>query len=241
MTPRVISADWNAPANVCVLSTTRAGGVSTGAWSDFNLGLRCGDDESCVEQNRAILGKLLPACPQWLHQVHGTQVVQHDGGNCPEIEGDALVSFLPGQVCAVLTADCLPVVFCNKAGDRVGIAHAGWRGLANGILSDTIDALDEDPDQLMVWLGPAIGPEVYEVGVDVTEAFPDEFPKGFSAQDDRWLMNLYALARLKLESSGVHNVSGGGFCTLSEPQRFFSFRRDGVSGRMASLVWLEPV
>lgn len=238
---QLISADWNAPSNVRALSTTRAGGVSTGAWTDFNLGLRCGDDESSVEKNRAILGKLLPDHPQWLHQVHGTQVVQHGGGYRPEIEGDALISFLPGQVCAVLTADCLPVIFCNRAGDRVGIAHAGWRGLANGILSKTIDALDEDPDQLMVWLGPAIGPEVYEVGMDVTEAFPGEFPRGFSARGDRWLMDLYALARLKLESSGVYNVSGGGFCTFSDPQRFFSFRRDGASGRMASLVWLDPV
>ena len=155
------------------------------------------------------------------------------------MEGDALVSFEPHQVCAVLTADCLPVLFCNRRGDRVGIAHAGWRGLASGILEATVKALDEVPNELMAWMGPAIGPRVYEVGSDVAEAFPDEFPAGFTPHGDRFLLDIYALAKLKLAAVGVHEVYGGAYCTMTDPERFFSYRRDGVTGRMASLLWLD--
>jgi YfiH family protein len=236
-----IKADWPAPPNVRALSTTRSGGVSLGPWSSFNLGKRCGDDEPSVEQNRARLNRELPSPAQWLHQVHGATVVRHPGQSIREIEGDALVSFEPGRVCAVLTADCLPVFFCNRSGDRVGIAHAGWRGLANGILQATVTALEETPGELMAWLGPAIGPLAYEVGPDVAEAFPGEFPAGFTPHGDRFLLDIYALGKLKLAAAGVHAVYGGGYCTASDSERFFSYRRDGVTGRMASLLWLDNI
>jgi YfiH family protein len=234
-----IQADWPAPPNVRAVSTTRSGGVSRGPWSSFNLGLHCGDDPSHVEQNRAGLSTVLPAPAHWLRQVHGTSVLRHAARFTGEMEGDALVSFEPRQVCVVLTADCLPVLFCNRRGDRVGIAHAGWRGLANGILEATVRALDEAPTELMAWMGPAIGPQVYEVGADVAEAFPGEFPAVFTPRGDRFLMDIYALAKLKLAAVGVHAVYGGAYCTLSDPERFFSYRRDGVTGRMASLIWLD--
>lgn len=239
MKPVCITPDWQAPANVQAFTTTRSGGVSTGRWSTFNLGDRCGDDPAHVEQNRAILNDLLPSPVSWLRQVHGTRVVDvsAEAFKCPE--ADAVVSFTPGRVCAVLTADCLPVFFCNQGGDRVGVAHAGWRGLADGILQTTVDALTEEASQLMAWLGPAIGPEAYEVGDELAEAFSDEFPVGFARTGDRYLLDLYALARLKLEETGVEFIGGGDFCTLSDNHRFFSFRRDGETGRMASVIWFN--
>lgn len=138
----------------------------------------------------------------------------------------------------MLTADCLPVFFCNRSGDRVGVAHAGWRGLAEGVLQATVDALEENPADLLAWLGPAIGPTAYEVGDDVRSAFSEEYPAGFNRNGDRYLLDLYSLARLKLAAAGVNNISGGDYCTLSEPDRFYSYRRDGVTGRMASLIWI---
>jgi len=236
-----IHPDWGAPPNVRAMTTTRHGGVSTGAWAGFNLGTRCGDDPVHVAQNRALLDKELPQPVQWLRQVHGTRAIRLSEGLSaePEPEADAAVTFRPGQVCAVLTADCLPVFFCNRKGDRAGMAHAGWRGLAAGVLAATVEVLDEDPAELMAWLGPAIGPGAYEVGVEVAEAFRDEYPAGFTRRGERYLLDLYALARLKLAAVGVRSVYGGGFCTLTESDRFFSYRRDGVTGRMASLIWLE--
>jgi len=234
-----IQADWPAPPNVRAFSTTRSGGVSRGPWSSLNLGLNSGDEPSLVEQNRARLSEVLPSPAHWLRQVHGTSVVQYSTRSASEMEGDALVSFEPRQVCAVLTADCLPVLFCNRRGDRVGIAHAGWRGLAGGILEATVRALDEAPGELMAWMGPAIGSQVYEVGSDVAGAFPDEYPAVFTPHGDRFLMDIYAMAKLKLAAVGVHEVYGGDYCTVSDPVRFFSYRRDVVTGRMASLVWLD--
>jgi hypothetical protein len=221
------------------MTTTRQGGFSTGAWAGFNLGTRCGDDPVHVAQNRALLEQELPGPVQWLHQVHGTRAIRLSDNHSDEPEADAVVTFRPGQVCAVLTADCLPVFFCNRKGDRAGIAHAGWRGLAAGVLASAVETLDENPAELMAWFGPAIGPGAYEVGVEVAEAFSAEFPAGFARYGERFLLDLYALARLKLAALGVSNVSGGGFCTLTESERFYSYRRDGVTGRMASLIWLE--
>jgi len=206
----------------------------------MNLGRHCGDQPGHVSRNRQILNRGLPATPQWLRQVHGTAVARHPGDPGPEPEADALVAFAPGQVCAVLTADCLPVVFCDRAGSRVAVAHAGWRGLAGGILQATIGALECEPGQVMAWLGPAIGPSMYEVGADVAAAFPGEFDQGFTPRGERWLLDLYAVARLKLAAAGVSSVFGGGLCTYSEPERFYSYRRDGQTGRMATLVWIEP-
>jgi len=231
--------DWPAPASVKVLSTTRNGGCSNGAWATMNLGEHCGDDPRHVGRNRKFLSRFLPAPPQWLRQVHGTSVARHSGRLRDDPEADALVGFAAGQVCAVLTADCLPVVFCDRAGSRVAVAHAGWRGLVAGVLQATVDALDCAPAGLMAWLGPAIGPAAYEVGPEVRAAFPNESEQAFVPRDGRWLMDLYAVARLKLAAVGVTAVYGGGLCTYSDPDRFYSYRRDGVTGRMATLVWME--
>jgi YfiH family protein len=234
-----IAPGWTAPPNIHAFTTTRYGGASTGVWSGFNLGNRCGDDAGHVAQNRADLSAELPAPPQWLHQVHGTRVVTLPAESMAEPEADAAVAFEPGRVCAVLTADCLPVFFCNRRGNRAGVAHAGWRGLAGGVLQATVEALEEDPAELLAWLGPAIGPTAYEVGIELTRAFPAEYPAGFVRHGDRLLLDLYALARLKLTQAGVVHIGGGAFCTFTESDRFFSFRRDGVTGRMASLIWMD--
>lgn len=235
-----ITPDWPAPANIRALCTTRTGGFSEGPWSGFNLGTRCGDNDAHAAQNRDLLRSRLPAAPQWLNQVHGTTVVQHPGRTVTEPQADAIVAFEARQVCAVLTADCLPVFFCNRAGDRVGVAHAGWRGLADGVLQETIAALEVAPGELLAWMGPAIGPQSYEVGPELADAFHREFPAGFTRHKDRFLLDLYSLAGLKLRQAGVQEITGGGFCTLSDSSRFFSYRRDGVTGRMASLIWMEP-
>ena len=219
--------------------TTRTGGFSQGPWASMNLGTNSGDYQADVLQNRDLLGRDLPADPLWLNQVHGTSVVVNDGLQVKTPEADAQVAFDPGRVCAVLTADCLPVLLCNRSGDRVAAAHAGWRSLAGGVLAETVKALECEPSDIMAWLGPAIGPAAYEVGDDVVKHFGDEFPRGFRRSGDRWLMDLYALARIKLEAVGVNSVHGGGFCTWTDSQRFYSYRRDGVTGRMASLVWIE--
>jgi len=240
VSPDWLQAEWPAPANVRALSTTRSGGCSTGAWASMNLGRHCGDEPDHVSRNRQVLNRELPAAPQWLRQVHGASVARHPGDPGPEPEADALVAFAPGQVCAVLTADCLPVVFCDRAGSRVAVAHAGWRGLAGGVLQATVGALEVEPSELLAWLGPAIGPSVYEVGAEVAAAFPGEFDQGFAPRGDRWLLDLYTVARLKLGAAGVTSVFGGGFCTFSDSERFYSYRRDGPTGRMATLVGIEP-
>jgi polyphenol oxidase len=249
-----VRPDWPAPDRVRAVCTTRTGGCSDGAWSSLNLGERCGDDPQHVRRNRERLLQHLPAPPQWLRQVHGAAVARHPGvpgsGRGVEAgaahgagpEADALVAFAPGQVCAVLTADCLPVFFCDRAGSRVAVAHAGWRGLAGGVLEATVRALETEPAELLAWLGPAIGPAVYEVGEDVAGAFREplgaHFPDALTARGDRWLLDLYAAARLRLAAAGLREVHGGGLCTYSDPARFYSHRRDGVTGRQASLIWL---
>jgi YfiH family protein len=245
MNPDWIVPRWPAPAGVHALCTTRTGGVSTGPWKSLNLGLNSGDDASAVRKNRALLSACLPAEPYWLRQQHGVTVFRHGrmGGTPVQAEtaADAQVAGEPRQVCVVLSADCLPVLMCNRSGTRVAAAHAGWRGLAAGILENTVQALKTPPDQLMAWLGPAIGPRVYEVGDEVRSAFisTDEAAAAcFGKTCTGWLLDMYAMARHRLNRSGVSDVSGGDFCTYSEPERFFSYRRDGVTGRMASLVWL---
>ena len=237
-----IRPDWPAPVAVRACSTLRGGGVSVGPWQGLNLGAHVGDDPQAVEQNRARLSDQLglPGEPQWLDQVHGTDLrlpgrTTHSADACFEDR--------PGRVCVVLTADCLPVLFCNRAGTRVAAAHAGWRGLLAGVLERTAAAFDDAPGQLLAWLGPAIGPRAFEVGHEVRAAFLAEHSTSgpcFTAQrNGRWLADLYGLARLQLGRFGVDAVSGGGWCTFSEPRRFYSYRRDGVTGRMASLIWLQ--
>ncbi len=230
---------WPAPANVRAFSTTRAGGFSKNAWSSMNLGPHCGDDPLAVHRNQEKLRSRLPATPQWLRQVHGTQVVLHPPVSGEELKADGLVSFSPRQVCAVLTADCLPVLLCNRSGNRVAVAHAGWRGLAQGVLQAIVRQMKEKPGEIMAWLGPAIGPKVYQVGEDVRQAFAEEHEIYFRKNGDRWLLDLYGVARRMLTQLGITAVYGGHFCTFSDSERFFSFRRDGVTGRMASVIWLE--
>lgn len=233
---------WPAPAAVRSLVTTRAGGVSVGGYASLNLGSRSGDDPRSVNENRVRLRELLPAEPRWLRQVHGTQVV--DAGIVDgEPEADASIARVAGAVCAVLAADCMPVLIADAAGRAVGVAHAGWRGLAHGVIERTLDALGGDPAQLLAWLGPAIGPQAYEVGDEVRAAFLAADPAAESAfratRAGHWLLDLYAVARQRLAARGVMRVFGGEFCTYTERERFFSYRREPASGRMAAVIWLE--
>jgi YfiH family protein len=239
----VIEANWPAPAGVRAFTTTRRGGVSTGCWSSLNLGSRCGDQADRVSANRQVLQGWLPAPPSWMRQVHGV-AVQHLVGpagpqttNPCEAEADAQWTTEPRRICAVLTADCLPVVFCAAEGDVVGVAHAGWRGLAAGVLEATLRAMPRR--DYLAWLGPAIGPDAYEVGHEVLEHFKDDREVGFRPSGDRWLMDLYSLARERLWRAGLRSVFGGDHCTWSEPDRFYSYRRDGTTGRMATVIWRD--
>lgn len=240
-----IEPDWPAPAQVRALTTTRAGGVSLGSYAGLNLGDHVGDDPARVALNRAQLrqGLGLPTEPQWLRQVHGCAVAS-DPAQAGVCEADAALATGPGLVCAVLTADCLPLLFCDRAGTRVAAVHAGWRGLADGVIEAAVGALHTAPADLLVWLGPAIGPGAFEVGDEVRAAFLARDPAAAVAfrpsPAGRWLADIYALARRRLEALGVRQVWGGGLCTFADPGRFYSYRRDGATGRMASLIWLVP-
>jgi YfiH family protein len=236
--------DWPAPARVRALVTTRAGGVSAGGCASLNLGTRCGDDAAAVAENRSRLAARLPSEPVWLRQVHGVTVADADAARAAagEPEADASVARRAGTVCAVLVADCMPVLFSDDAGTVVAVAHAGWRGLAAGVLEATLAAMHARPDSVLAWLGPAIGPRVYEVGDEVRAAFlarDSQAAKAFvPTRPGHWLLDLYLVARQRLAARGVTRVSGGGLCTYSDAARFFSHRRDPRSGRMAALVWL---
>jgi len=241
--------DWPAPARVRAAMTTRGGGVSQLAFHSLNLGTS-GDDPAHVAENRRRLREALqlPSEPVWLKQVHGTRVVRLPGGDEGATQGeppeaDASYTTEPGVVCAVQAADCLPVLFCDDAGQVVAAAHAGWRGLAAGVLEATVRALPAKPANLMAWLGAAIGPHSFEVGAEVREAFVGADPAAAAAfkprpAEGKFLADLYLLARQRLASAGVRRVSGGGHDTVRERARFFSYRRDGRCGRMAALAWL---
>ncbi|SET88856.1 peptidoglycan editing factor PgeF [Marinobacter segnicrescens] len=240
----VLHPEWPAPANVQALCTTRAGGVSSGPWDSMNLGDHVGDNHGDVLENRRRLAHwahLEPDNFHWLQQVHGTGVAILPGG---DRVADAAVADQPGRVCTILTADCLPVLFCDLAGTRVAAAHAGWRGLASGVLENTVQAFPV-PEDVMAWLGPAIGPEQFEVGPEVREQFladsreADPFFDLSPHQPGHFLADIYGLARFRLARVGVTRVFGGGFCTVTEAQRFFSYRRNGQTGRMASCIWLN--
>lgn len=232
--------DWPAPPTVRALVTTRAGGVSAGPYASMNPADHVGDDPRAVAENRRRLRQLLPAEPHWLTQVHGTAVYRVEAGGSRQ--ADACVSHMPNAVCAVLTADCLPVLLTDRAGTLVAAAHAGWRGLAAGVLESTVAAMQAPPDTLMAWLGPAIGPTAFQVGEEVRAAFVAADPAAALAfapdAEGRFRADLYRLARQRLARAGVTAVYGGGLCTFSDARRFFSYRRDGTTGRMASLVWL---
>lgn len=236
----MIQPDWSAPPSVRACMTTREGGVSQPPWQSFNLGDHVGDDPAHVAANRARLRETLPAEPGWLRQVHSASVVEL--GREANPEADAAFTHAHGQVCAVLTADCLPVLFCDRAGSVVAAAHAGWRGLANGVLEATVAAMDVPPGEILAWMGAAIGPQAFEVGEEVREAFVVQHPQAAAAfvphAPGKWLADIYALARIRLGSVGVRSVNGGGRCTFTEAEAFYSYRRDGVTGRMAALIWL---
>jgi YfiH family protein len=233
---------WPAPAGVRAYTTTRAGGVSAGAYAALNLAAHVGDDPAAVEENRRRLRTQLPAEPLWLSQVHGTTVVRAEDA-VEGVAADAAFTRRAGRVCAVLTADCLPVLLCNDAGTVVAAAHAGWRGLAGGVVEAAVRATNEPPARLLAWLGPAIGPQAFEVGAEVRAAFLAHSPEAaaaFAAKGNgKWLADLYRLAELRLRGLGVERVFGGGFCTFNEAERFYSYRREKATGRMASLIWRE--
>lgn len=249
----LIIPDWpGAPGNVRAFCTTRAGGVSLAPYDDgrsgsggLNTAQHVGDDPAHVAQNRALLRMMLPAEPAWLNQVHGADVV-----DAAAVRGvpDADASFASGPkvVCVVQTADCLPVLLCDATGRTVAAVHAGWRSLAADIVENAVQRMRESgADEILAWLGPAIGPRAFEVGEDVLAAFagrkwhaPDAF-QPLAGQPGKYLADIYVLARSALAAIGVARVSGGGLCTVSDPKRFYSFRRDGVTGRMAALIWLE--
>lgn len=244
-----IDAQWPVPARVRGFTTLRHGlGVSAPPFDDFNLGLRAGDDASAVERNRALLVEhaRLPSAPCWLRQVHGVDVHRFDSPAVEEVEVDASVTSKPGVVLAILTADCMPVLFCADDGSQIGAAHAGWRGLAGGVLENALAMMRTAPGRVHAWMGPAAGPQAYEVGAEVFEAFVDhdrDAADAFvSTRPNHWRVDLYALARRRLQAAGLapERIHGGGLCTISEPQRFFSHRRDQRGGRMASLLWIEP-
>lgn len=235
-----IRPDWPAPAHVKSLMTTRMGGVSQGLHISLNLGSHVQDDAAAVAANRAQLRLMLPAEPIWLNQVHGTRVLQADAViGVPD--ADASYTRHPGVVCTVLTADCLPVLFCARDGSIVAAAHAGWRGLAAGVLETTLAAMQVPPAEVMAWMGAAIGPDAFEVGAEVRETFIASHPQSvaaFKPQAQKWLADIYTLARIRLNAYGVTAVYGGGWCTYTDAARFYSYRRDGVTGRMATLIWL---
>lgn len=237
-----IAPQWPAPPRVRAASTTRAGGVSHGPYDSLNLATRVGDDPVAVERNREVLRGALQLDPLWLHQVHGADVV--DAEDAPALaQADAAVARTRHRACAVLTADCLPVVLADRGGEVVGIAHAGWRGLAAGVIEATVRRMGVRGDRLLAWLGPAIGPAAYEVGAEVRQAFVAADPQDAAAFREvgpgKFHADLYALARARLGRLGVTAVHGGGFCTFSERERFYSYRRDRVTGRMATVVWLD--
>ncbi|NVK39740.1 MAG: peptidoglycan editing factor PgeF [Oceanospirillaceae bacterium] len=239
----LIRPDWPLPSRVRACVSTRDGGVSAGVFAGLNLGDHVGDDPAAVAENRrrlvAELGLDKPA--QWLRQVHGTEVIEARADGQVR-QADACWSDQPGQACIVMTADCLPTFFTD--GERVAVAHAGWRGLVAGVLERTLSVF-ADPSRVHCWLGPAIGPTAFEVGDEVRAQFcaADAGAAGaFVAREGhpgKWFADLYRLARLRLDATGVASVSGGEYCTFSDPERFYSYRRDGETGRMASVIWLE--
>ncbi|AZT82898.1 peptidoglycan editing factor PgeF [Marinobacter sp. NP-4(2019)] len=242
----LITPDWPAPANVRAVCTTRMGGVSQAPWDSMNLGSHVGDDSQHVQENRQRLAALagIELCNVgWLDQVHGTNVVSLPVTGVPR--ADASHTGQPGCACVIMTADCLPVLLCDVSGTRVGAAHAGWRSLCGGVLEELVSGMGGNPAELMAWLGPAIGPQQFEVGAEVRDAFLLYDPAAADAFSERgaraghYMADIYLLARQRLAASGVSQVYGGDRCTVSEPQTFFSYRRDGQTGRMASMIWLS--
>ena len=249
-----IEPDWPAPPNILALSTSRLGGSSNAPYNSMNLGHHVGDAPAAVKANRQLLQELLPseAQIQWLQQQHGVLAVRvnEQRDSQPYPHADSAYTLRLNKACAVLTADCLPVLLCNEQGTLVAAAHAGWRGLSNGVLESLVASLPCPANDLMVWLGPAIGPQAFEVGAEVRQAFlqaghqPEAIARCFetsASRSGRYLANLYELARIRLSELGINKIYGGTRCTFSEPNHFFSYRRDGQTGRMASLILIKSV
>ena len=239
-----IEPNWPAPKTIKAYTTLRTGGVSPAPYHELNLGKNTDDMAENIEKNRHILHQTLelPNTPIWLKQIHSTQVLHALPENINK-EGDASFTHQPKQVCTVTTADCIPILVCNRQGTSVAAIHAGWRGLVEGVIEATLLALQLPPTELLVWLGPAIGPTAFEIGPEVREKFLLASPEAeyaFSPTlNQRWLGDLYALAKLRLQKQGVTEIYGGDYCTYSDEKRFFSYRRDGKeTGRMASLIWI---
>ena len=243
-----INPNWSAPKNVKAVMTTRHGGFSQVPFDSMNLGDHVDDDLAIVNKNRVYLKDVLalPNSPLWLTQVHGVKVANADelSGITHSVEADASVAHQAGSICAVMTADCLPVLFCNTQGTAVAAAHAGWRGLHAGVLEETVKSLNCTNSDVIAWLGVAIGPKNFEVGSEVREAFIAEQTEASSAftpssNKGKWLANIYQLARLRLEAIGVTKIYGGGKCSFADDARFYSYRREAKTGRMASLIWMD--
>jgi YfiH family protein len=240
----LIYPDWPAPDTIHALSTARQGGFSLPPYDSFNLGTHVGDAPNTVIKNRDYLANVaqLPESPRWLNQIHGARVINSNDWQL-NIDADAMVSQQNHHICTIMTADCLPLLMCNKQGNTVAAIHAGWRGLATGIIEKTIAELRCAPQDILVWLGPAIGPNQFEVGPDVYQTFTQHSAKAIQAfqQTDasHYLADIYLLARQRLTALGVSAIFGGDFCTASEKQQFFSYRRDDITGRMASMIWIS--
>ncbi|MGQ0285728.1 peptidoglycan editing factor PgeF [Pasteurellaceae bacterium 22721_9_1] len=237
---------WQAPPQVHAFTTFRQGGVSQAPYDSFNLGDHVGDDKNSVKINRTLLTEkfALPHMPLFLNQTHSTKVIQLPYYET-DLNADAVYSNQPNQVCLVMTADCLPVLFCNKTGNEVAAAHAGWRGLCDGILEQTVAQFQSPTNEIIAWFGPAIGPTAFQVGQDVVDQFVAQDPQAISAftKDEnnagKYFGNLYQLATQRLHKLGITEISGGEHCTYLDKERFFSYRRDNKTGRMASLIWFE--
>ena len=239
-----IVPDWPAPANIKAVSTTRLGGVSQQPYLGLNLGLHVGDNKEHVQRNREQLQQELRLVepPAWLNQIHSTEVIDLNASLTVVPDADGSYTQTSGIACTVMTADCLPVLLCDTGGNQVAAVHAGWRGAADGIIEAALDKFTVPSDQILAWLGPAIGPDAFEVGSEVRELFLAEQPQAelaFKPHGDKWLADLYLLARQRLQRYGVKKIYGGEFCTFSNPDCFYSYRRDGVTGRQASLTWIE--
>lgn len=250
--PEFLVPDWPAPPNVSAIVTTRTGGVSQSPYHSLNLALHVGDERAAVIRNRQLLAEKLPQALQWqwLEQVHSNKVFRANSSQSA-VTADGLITATPGIACCVLTADCLPVLFAATDGSEIAIAHAGWRGLASGIIANTVRAMSVPPEQLLVWLGPAIGPCHFEVGAEVRDGFQQAWAESISANEiarcfepvpgtEKFMANLYTLARLQLNTLGVTRISGGGDCTFCAPEKFYSYRRSAQTGRLLSMIYLSP-
>ena len=236
----LIIPNWPAPANIHALQTNRDKGVSLAPYNSLNLGSHVGDNPMHVAQNRQLLSQHLPSEPVWLNQVHGINVVDAAQTDCVP-DADASFTTRKNVVCVTMTADCLPILVCDTAGTTIASIHAGWRSLCDGVIEATIAKMQINSSDLLAWLGPAIGPNAFEVGAEVRAQFIAKDAKAelaFKKHGDKYLADIYQIATQRLNNLGVKQIYGGGECTFTDKDQFFSFRRDGVTGRMATLIWL---